>query len=336
MKLANLGDMAQASRLRRDTVDVKTDLNRLTQEMNSGLKADLSSALRGQFTPLAGLESGISLNETYLASNGAAALFAEGQQTALDSLQSTVLSAGPEFLKTASTGEDTQLNVTFGNAKRQLEQVISALNGRIGSQSLFAGAATDGPALSSADDILASLDAALAGLTSPSSVIAAAEAWFDTPGGGFETVAYTGSAAPRSGMDIAEGQREALTTTALDPAIRNTLRGFAVAALMDQGLLSGDMTAQRAVLQDMGETLIGATDQVTTLRADIGFAQERIETARVRSEAEVSGLRLARATLIEADPYETAMRLNQVQAQLETIYTVTARVSSLSLASVLR
>ncbi|TDL89226.1 flagellin [Meridianimarinicoccus aquatilis] len=336
MKLANLGDMAQATRLRRDTVDVKTNLNRLTQEMNSGLKADLSASLKGQFSPLVGLERGLVLNETYLASNRAAARFAEGQQTALDNLQSIVLSAGPEFLKIASTGEDTQLGVTFGNSKRQLDQVISALNGRVGPQSLFAGAATDGPALSSSEDILSGLKVALVGLTSPSDVEAAAKAWFDTPGGGFETIGYTGSTLPRSGMDIAEGQRETLAVTALDPAIRDTLRGFAVAALMDQGLLSGDSIAQRAVLQEMGETLVGATDQITALRADIGFVQERIETARVRSEAEVTGLRLARAALIEADPYQTAMQLTQVQAQLETIYTVTARVSGLSLASVLR
>jgi flagellar hook-associated protein 3 FlgL len=336
VKLANIGDMAQAMTLRRDTVAVKNDLNRLTQELNSGQKADLQSAFSGRFAPLAGLDRSLQLNAGYLTSNAAATRIADGQQTALASLQDTLMAAGPEFLKVASGGEATQLAVTTANAGRQFEQIVGALNSRIGQQSLFAGEATDGPALAPARDILAALDAALVGAVGPGAVDAAARAWFDTPGGGFETVAYVGSARARAGLDIAEGERETLAISALEPGLRDALRGLAVTALMDRGLLAGDTPGQKELMSRMGETLVGATDKVTALRAGLGFSQERIDTARARSEAEATGLRQARAALVEADPYETAMLLQQVQAQLETIYTVTARVSGLSLAAFLR
>ena len=336
MMTSNVGDMAQAMQLRRQTATVKTDLNRLTLELSSGRKSDLQSALGGQFSPLAGLERSLELNSVYRVSNASAARFAEAQQTALEAIQGTVQSAGPEFLKIASTGEATQLDVTFKNAERQMEQVVAALNTRTGAQAVFAGAATDGPAMASVNDILSALGNALAGLTTPVAISAAADAWFDTPGGGFDTVAYQGSTVPLSGFDIAQGAREDLSLTAADPAIRDALKGFAVAALMGRGLLAGDQTGQRAVLADMGENQVATADKVTALRANIGYAQERIDTARVRSEAEVAGLEQARDALVGVDPYETALRLQEVQVQLEMIYAVTARVSSLSLASVLR
>jgi flagellar hook-associated protein 3 FlgL len=336
MMTSNLGDMAQAKMLRRETATVKDDLNRLTQELSSGRSSNLQKTLGGQFTSLAGLERSLELNSVFRSSNASAAQFADGQQIAMEAVQDTLVPAGPEFLKVASTGEKTQLAITVKNAERQLEQVVSALNGRSGAQSLFAGATTESPALASAEEILTAFAAALTGLTSPNDVLAAADAWFDTPGGGFETVAYLGSNTPLSGFDISEGQRETLSLTAADPAIRNALKGLATAALMDRGILTDDLPGQRAVLKSVGESLVTTTDQVTALRADIGFAQQRIDATRVRSEAEIAGLQQARDLLVGVDPYETALRLQEVQTQLETIYAITARMSRLSLASVLR
>lgn len=79
---------------------------------------------------------------------------------------------------------------------------------------------------------------------------------------------------------------------------------------------------------------MNTNDDLTGLRAGIGFAEERIETARVRGEAEATGLEAALGALINADPYETALRLQEAETRV-AIY-VTARVSSLSLVAVLR
>ncbi len=46
-------------------------------------------------------------------------------------------------------------------------------------------------------------------------------------------------------------------------------------------------------------------------------------------------MEIARTELIGADPYDTATEMEAVQGQLETLYTVTARLSRLSLADFL-
>lgn len=336
MQLSNIGDLAQTALLRRDTARVKGDLDRLTLEMTSGRIADLNAALKGQFGPLAGIGRSLSMSDAHLAGNATAARFAEGQQIALGVVHELVQTAGPAFLEAAGPGSDVQRGVIAAQASQQLRQAVGALNTQLEDKALFAGAALDGRALADAETMLDDLEAAIAGVVGPADVLDVVADWFEAPGGGFETLAYQGSAAPVSDMVIAPGDTAGFGVTAADTAVRQALRGFALAALLDRGLFADDPSARQAVLQGAGETLVTAADGLTVRRADIGFTEARIETARVRTEAEVGALRMAQAALNEADPYETALRLQDVRVQLETIYAVTARVSYMSLAQVLR
>jgi flagellar hook-associated protein 3 FlgL len=47
-------------------------------------------------------------------------------------------------------------------------------------------------------------------------------------------------------------------------------------------------------------------------------------------------LEIARADLVAIDPFEAATRMEAAQTQLETLYSVTARLSRLSLVDFLR
>jgi flagellar hook-associated protein 3 FlgL len=336
MNSVTVGDLAQTTALRRDTARVKGDLNRLTSEMTSGRTASLNSALRGQYGALAGVSRSLALNDAVLSSNATAARLAAGQQLALEAVQNAADAAGPDFLEAASSGNDVQFKVLAERSSGQFQSALAALNTDLEGKALFAGAALDGSALASAETILADLEAALSGVIGPADAIATVRAWFDDPGGGFETVAYQGAALPMSDLEIAPGESARLGITAADPALRDTLRGLALGALLDRGLFDGDPVAQKEIMRHAGNTLVSASDSVTAMRGGLGYTEARIDAARVRIGAETTGLEMARGALVDADPYETALRLQEVQSQLETIYAVTARLSGLSLAKVLR
>ncbi len=78
-----------------------------------------------------------------------------------------------------------------------------------------------------------------------------------------------------------------------------------------------------------------AQDDVIALRADVGFVESRIEKVAARNAAEVTGLEFAKVALLEIDPYEAATRLEEAQFQLQSLYTVTVRMSQLSLVNFL-
>ena len=71
------------------------------------------------------------------------------------------------------------------------------------------------------------------------------------------------------------------------------------------------------------------------MQADLGFATERLTDQADRNRSEFTALEYARGTLISADPYETAVELQNVQSRLDSFYTVLARSSGLSLVNYL-
>jgi len=128
----------------------------------------------------------------------------------------------------------------------------------------------------------------------------------------------------------------ALDVTAQNSALREALSATAKAALLDRGVLSGDIAEQRKLIRKSGVNLFEAEASVVALRGDIGMVEARIDTAKVRNGAETASLEMARSALIGADPFQTATQLQAVQTQLETFYTLTARLSQLNLTGYLR
>ena len=83
-----------------------------------------------------------------------------------------------------------------------------SLNTQVAGQSLFAGVATDRPALAPADAILADLDALTAGAATAADAIAAIDAYFSkSPPGAFYTSGYPASGADLTAVQIGEGQK---------------------------------------------------------------------------------------------------------------------------------
>jgi flagellar hook-associated protein 3 FlgL len=82
--------------------------------------------------------------------------------------------------------------------------------------------------------------------------------------------------------------------------------------------------------------MLESQSDLAILRSGIGSQEARTEAARVRNEAELAALKIARSDLYSADPYETATHLQLVQAQLESVYTMTARLARLSLSEYLK
>jgi flagellar hook-associated protein 3 FlgL len=127
-----------------------------------------------------------------------------------------------------------------------------------------------------------------------------------------------------------------LSLRADDAEFRGVLRNAAVAVLATDPDLGLDAATQNALLKTAGEGLLNDDQSLTGLRAEMGYAQSRIEVASSRTSAARTSLEFARNELLAADPFETASRLEEVQFQLESLYTVTARASRLSLLSFLR
>lgn len=336
MNFMSVGDLAGTFQARRHSVDLKTDLSRLAQELATGQKSGLSTLSGGDFQPLVDLERSLRSNASYTVSTSEAALFSSTMQTSLELVQSVSSDLSSALLLAGTADSPMLVQTTTADARTKFETIISAFNTRVADRYAFSGASTDRPALADAGTILADLQAATASETSAIGFEAAVDAWFDTIGGGFETVAYIGSNNGLAPFRLSRNETTDLDLTAADPDVRTILKGFAMAALVGGGALTADSSERARLTRRAGEMLLNSNATVTTIRSRIGSSEAVVEAASARNIAEKSTLEIARNTLIAIDPFRAATELEAVRTQLETLYKVTVRMSALSLSEYMR
>lgn len=332
------GDLAQSLFLRRSSAAAEGRLKTLTQELASGRHADVARATGGDFKLLSGIEASLRVLQAYKTTADEAALFGAGAQTALETVQTLAQDAGAAYAAAGTNGVGAIVTTAAAGARQKFDAAVAALNANVGDRYLFSGAASDQRPLIAADDMLATLTTLTTGMVLASDVVTAVHDWFAAPrgGGGFMDLAYGGADLPAGPYPVAAGESASFGVTAGDPALRQTLEGLALAALVGAGSLAGDTAGRALVLRKGGEALLAAGRTMADLRARLGTAEAAVAGARTRNSAEASALEIARNGIVAADPFETASALEDARQQLETLYTITARLSRLSLSEYLR
>ncbi|PRY19854.1 flagellar hook-associated protein 3 FlgL [Aliiruegeria haliotis] len=330
MAILSIGDLASSNWLRNQNSRLKAESNTLVQELSTGQTSSVSSTVGGNFRELAAFEHSLSRLDALANAVDETAGFANATQSALATLQASIHPWSVELANAANTGSPALVAAMSSEANSQFEAAVSRLNTTYAGRGVFTGADTDVSALSNAGAILDSLEAAVAAETSASGVRDVFDAWFAI-GGGFDTIAYTGSTNPVSPMVVGNSQLLDLSVSANDPEIKDLLKGIAMVALLDRGILAGQPSAQEALIGMAGDALLTANDELIVTMANVGQAQETIEESKVEMASEMASLELARSSILSIDPFDSATQLQEVQNQLETLFAVTARVSQLSL-----
>jgi flagellar hook-associated protein 3 FlgL len=333
MSLVSFGDLAQSNLLRRHTTHAKTDIARLSQELSTGRSADTARHVAGDLGPLLAIDSSLAQLSGYKAITREAGLFADALQTGLDVISGLALDVGNGMIAASGASGTTHVSTAAATAYSALQATMTTLNTRFGDRTLFAGVASNGPAISDTETLMSTLELVTAAATTVQDVETAIDAWFDAPTG-YQAVSYRGGD-PHSPVPVAAGQTVQLDVTANDPAIRETLKGLSMAALLDRNAFSGQTQLRLEVAQRSGEHLIASESSRAYLAARVGSAQGQIDAAQTRNQSEAVGLEIARVSIVEVDPHETATRLQNAETQLQLIYTLTARISRLSLADYL-
>ncbi len=336
MTSVSIGDLASTFLVRRQTAGLKSDLSRLATELTTGKKNDLGATLAGDFGPYAGIERSLRAVAAYRTANTEAAGMLDAAQLALGNVQSMGRDLSTALLTAASADDVVLIGASAEDARQKLSAVVSTFNTSVADRSLFGGAATDRPALATGEEMLAELALATSAETTAAGIVAAVDSWFDDVGGGFETTGYLGSTSDMGPLLIAEGETAEVGVRADDQVVRDTLKGYALMALIADGALDGQVEEQAELASAAATKMLTAEGDLTTLRARVGAVEARIEDAQARNAAEAAAYELARTELIGADPYQTATELEAVYAQIETLYTVTARIAGLNFTDYMR
>ncbi|MDA7964347.1 flagellin [Ruegeria sp.] len=334
MTLTSIGDLARGMTLRTRSAEINSQIETLSYELSSGQVQDISGRLGGDYSHLLDLDHSLAQLDAYNIATSEARLFTDAMQLSLTTFSESVGELSSSLLSHGTSNQTVTHEQASVLARNELDTMVSALNTRVGGRSLYSGTATDVSPLPSTDTLLNALQTELTGLTTVADIRQAAEDWFNDPAG-FEAVIYQGSATSLSPMQISENEKIDLPITATDPAFKAALRDVAVAALVSDSALNLAPQDRTALFRDLGVNLANTQNQTIKLQAEVGTAEARVEQAATRNAAAQTSAEYARGALIEADPYDTAARLETVQFQLEALYSVTVRNANLSLVNFL-
>ncbi|MBM1308797.1 flagellar hook protein [Sulfitobacter mediterraneus] len=329
-----LGDLAQSYMLRNRNTALKQDITRLTQELASGQVADVRQVLSGNFSYLTDLERKMDILSGYEISTTEATHFTTAMQAALGQMGDISKDLSGSLITAGTSGIGVSAADLSNEAENALEALIGRLNTNISGRHMFSGAATDRPALADAQTLLTELKTAMAGAVTPADMITAAQIWFDDPAG-FDAVIYQGSNIGLSPFDLSQAEVVNLDLRATDDDLKDTVMLTALAALGNDPAFALTPPAQSELFLDLGQRMLAAQDSLTSLQANVGFVEARIDAIATRNAAETTSLSFAKAALLEVDPFEAATKLEDVQFQLQSLYSVTVRMSQLSLVNFL-
>ncbi len=329
-------DLASAMKLSEQNTRTKTALSIASSELSSGIKSNLVEATGGDLGKLFAVDRTIS----QLVSEADAIQLAAGKsalaQTALGSIHENLVDFGPQLLSAVERGDAQSSRHIASDARHALGAVVTSLNVRYGRHSIFAGAALDQQTVAPAEVIINDITAIVASAANSTAALVAIDDYFYSPAGGFETNVYLGAAQDGPPLRDTSGEIIEYAQKADSIEIRNAMRALTIAVVASDESNFLNTPDQVALLREAGVAAIAATDGITTLRETLGFAEGRIENAEARNRSMSGVFELERSSMISIDPYETATKFEALQVQLQTIYTITARLSGLSLTNYLR
>ena len=337
MNFAAVPDLTTFSTQSRAIADADRALAVLAKEVATGLIADPVEATGGDPLMLYQIEREIEQAAANLAVLDQGRGRASATQLALGRIESAAAPLGADLLGAATLGDAVGAVTRAAGARGAMADMASALNARFAERSLFAGAAVDRAAVAPAEDMLAEIESRIAPGASSDQIIAIIDDYFFADPGGFAANGYLGADVDAPPLRVGDDPPVTYAVRADDDAIVATLAALAIIAIGGDGPIDGAERARTlALLREGAERAIEAGDGVAALRSQVGAAEARIEELAVRETARSDLLTDTRLSVVAADQFEAATELKAVETKIQAIFSVTARLSDLSLTNFLR
>ncbi|WP_416883780.1 hypothetical protein [Marivita sp.] len=265
-----------------------------------------------------------------------ASVLANATQSVLGRIQDQTTELGISLSLVGQLDRVSEVKTLSDTAAKTLVDVVNALNTEAAGRFLFSGAASRSAPLPDGASFLQMLRSAVTGSASPSDVTTALDAWFDPPGGSFESLAYSGSDTGFAQLPIGPDDMVTFGLRADGETVRDLLKALSFAALASDPSLGFDVQEQKTLVEQGRLALLDVDRTLTEERAGLGLTEAMIETARLSTATELDRIALDRLSLIGIDQFEAASNFEAAQQQLEVFYRIAARQGRVSLAEYLR
>ena len=329
---------------RQTAADINRQLDTASEELSTGVHADIFATLGAGSAEGLGLRASIQLDEAQMQANRMLQSRLEATASALTSIRDSAAGVLDLSVANASAAPGTEEGLQL-SARTALNALMSQVNVTYGSAPLFAGTASTSDALQpweEANDSGLAPAAALAQITGGQLTdLADAEAKIAALGAAFADSAadsalnysetfYNGAGeADRLQGYLGDGAVMRYGVQANDQAFRDVVQGLAMLSSVDPAGIE-DPAAYEAWMAEantrLSTGLAGLLDAETTLGAQAAQLEARNDQLDARLQVYNSRI----LDLEGVDSYEAATRVTFLENQLQASYAVTSSLSKLS------
>jgi len=343
MKISFISSNTISQSLRNHVTRMQNDLMKAETEMSSYRVYDRGLTLGARTGQTISFTRDIARLEGIRDSNG----LVSGRLTATQNSLTQLHGMATDFMSalTTASSDSTVVGTAQSQALAMMKSLDSIMNGAFNGEYLFAGINTDMRPINDFTDPAApnrtAYDAAFFGhfgfAQDDPAVAGLSAADIDTF---LDTVAEpqfmgAGWSNWSNATDEVIVSRIALNET-VDTSVtanKDAFRKLAMAATTAYDLLQAPLNsgAQSAVLERAVALVSEAMAGIASIQSDTGILENRVTAASERIELQVNVFTKNVQSLEGIDPYEVSTRISQLLGQIETSYTLTARIQQLSL-----
>ncbi|MDW9688883.1 flagellar hook-associated family protein [Sinorhizobium meliloti] len=341
MKTSFVSNLAVQNAMRLTIQQGQAELLKLQTEVTTGRHADVGLALGSSAARSVSLQRELARLGTLVDTNSVVTQRLAASQSALSAMAEAAQQVRNTLVTFKGNDAADQLAIQKTEIQSAMSAFSSAANLSFNGEFLFAGINTDvrpledynAAAKSTFDTALATYMSAN-GITSMSDFTKAQMEDFIT--NTLEPLYDTEWAADWSKASSQNMTSRISTTEVVQSSTNATTEGFrkfALASVIALELMDGNVSSE--VRAYIGEAALGyveqANTQITAERSTLGISEARVKKANTSLQAQIKLINTHITDLEGVDTYEASTRMNTLLTQVETSYTLTARIQRLSL-----
>ena len=355
MKLSSISSTAIQNAMRQTIRQAQNEMTSASTEATTGVYADIGVALGANTSQNVNLTREVSRIDSILSSNSIANQRMTTSQTALTNMGTQAQALMDQLVALSGNGDGSSVALAQQAATSTLSSVIGSANTMVNGEYLFAGTNTDvQPMTDYSSTANATIQSKLndyvntlksQGLTPPVNSASDLSA-------GQITTFITNTVAPMFTSDSGWANWSSASDQNMTSRISNSevvdtstnsnsagMRYLALATSVTNALMGTppglNQSAVNAVTQQAISYTRQSIDGLNTQASQLGLSQARLTDANTTLNAQKTILNTSIGDLTGVDPYEASTKVNSLQTQLETAYTIVSKIQQLSLVNYL-
>lgn len=346
MKTSFVSNLALQNAMRLTISRGQNEIQKLNTEIVTGRYADIGLALGAKTSNSVTLNSDVTRLNSILDSNALVTQRLSASQSALDMMADSAQQMLEAFIAVNGSDDANRLLIAQRDVESALGAFTIAANTSANGEYLFSGINTNTKPL---EDYLAAGSAPKA--TFDATFLGHFGFTQDDPAAAGITVpqmddfisnmlepAFMGAQwnADWSSASDTNVTSRILTNEVVESSTNTNsegMRTFALAAIIGVELLNSPISAEvRTAVNASATKYAGsAVTGIDNQRSELGVSENRITKANTALESQLRIITLHLGDVEGVDPYEASTRMNSLLAQVETSYTLTARIQQMSL-----